>query len=130
MFDLHGDAASLGADPRVDDREYHTLGEILDRAYEGERPRPDVEGRDLVGDVDDAQFGADVEHDRVTDTDELVRTAVVRQERYEWRTVSHDADATPETNALGKPRRDRSRTRTYPVCLGVDFDQPRYPAWV
>ena len=52
-------------------------------------PARDVEGGDVVGDVDDPQIGRDVEHDRVTHADELVDAAVVGEERDERRTIGH-----------------------------------------
>ena len=87
VLDFDGDATSIGADPGIDDREHHPFGQVLHRPHQCERTGADVESRDLVGDVDDAQVGRDVEHDRVTDTDELVGPAVVGEERDERRTV-------------------------------------------
>ncbi len=60
-------------------------------------PARDVERRDVVGDVDDPQVGRHVEHHRMAHTDELVGSAVVGEERHEWRT-----------------RRRRHRPRRYP----------------
>jgi hypothetical protein len=83
---LDRDATPIGADPRVDDRQHHAVGEVLDRAHERERAGPHVERRDVVGHVDDAQVRDHVEHHRMADTDELVGPAVVGQERHERRT--------------------------------------------
>ena len=106
-LDLGRDAAAVGADSRVDDREHDAVRQVLHGPHEGERPGPDVEGRDLVGDVDDAQLGNEVEHHGVAHAHELVGPPVVGQERDEGR----DAPL----------RRYLRRGRTAPT---------RQPAWV
>ena len=58
VLDLDRQAAALAAHPRVDDREHHALGQVLHGAHQCEAARAHVEGRYVMGDVDDARRGS------------------------------------------------------------------------
>ena len=76
-----GEEAAVGADAGVDDGEHHTaVGEVLHGAHEGEPAGPHVVGRQVVGDVDDAQTGREAQHHGLADADELVDEAVIGEE--------------------------------------------------
>ena len=98
-LDLDRDAAPVGADAGIDDREHDAVGQVLHRPHQRERTGPDVERRDVVGDVDDPQVGRHVEHHRVAHADELVDPAVVGEERDERRAIRPPADS------IGPPKR-------------------------
>ncbi len=74
--------ASVGADAGIDDREHDARWHVPDAPGERERSTADVERRDLVGEIDDADVRCDVADHRLHDADELVAIAVVGQERH------------------------------------------------
>ena len=73
ILDLGDDGFARRADAGVDDAyEDRVLGEVGSGAGEEARALGDVVGRDLVGDVDDADAGSDAIHDGFADADGVV----------------------------------------------------------
>ena len=79
--DAQRDRTSLAADAGIDDREMHARRAVGERRAQRQRARADVVARDAVVEIDDARARAAPRDHRVADADELVREAVVRQER-------------------------------------------------
>jgi hypothetical protein len=72
----------VGPHAGIDDGEHdRRLREVLDRADERERAGADVVGWQLVREIDDRRAGCLGDDDALADADELVREAVVREER-------------------------------------------------
>ena len=80
LGDLQSDAASIGADARIDDAEHHSGPEVRHRPHQGVTPRPDVERRHVMGQVDDGRPGCTRRNDRVHHAGELVLGAEVGEE--------------------------------------------------
>ncbi len=110
VLDRDRDATPVGADPRIDHREHESFREVLHGAGERERAGTDVEGRNVVGDVDDAELRRDVGHDRVADADELVGAAVVGEERDELGARHHRPTLVDEWS-------ERWDAACYPACV-------------
>ena len=66
--------------PRVDDAEHHAGPQMRHRPHQRVAPRPDVEGRDVMGQVDDGRPRCAGRNDRVDHAGELVLGAEVGEE--------------------------------------------------
>jgi hypothetical protein len=76
----HGHEPSLGADAGIHDREHErTLGQVLHRAHERERPRRHLMRWQLVGQVDHGRIRRDRRDDCLAHADEFVGEAVIGQ---------------------------------------------------
>jgi hypothetical protein len=78
---LQREREALAADAGIDDGKVHRLlGHVRNGAAQRERPRGDVLTQDRVRQVDHVHVGRDSRDHAVTDADELVVEAVVREE--------------------------------------------------
>ena len=82
------------AHARVDHAEHHALRHVGDGPGERQAARPDVERRDLVGEVDDQRVRRQVAQHRLHHADELVARAEVGEERHRVVSAAHRAHAT------------------------------------
>src|SRR5690606_21395206 len=114
--DLDRHPAPVGADARVHHGEDHPGAQVLHRPGQGQPAGAHVEGRDVVGDVDDGDLGAELPDHRVDDADELVRAPVVGEERDRVVSERHGAptvppDARPGGAGVGNRQPPSSRER-------------------
>ena len=79
-------------------------GQVLDRAHEQERPRANVVGGDVVGEVDDPDVGRDPEHHRLAHADELVGMAKVGSEGDDHCVARLRADECGSSERVGRRR--------------------------
>ena len=78
--DLQGDATALRPDSRVDDGEYHAGPQMRHRPHQRVASRPNVEGRDVMRQVDDRRSRGAGGNDRVHHAGELVVGSEVGEE--------------------------------------------------
>ena len=112
---LDADAAACRADPGVDDTEHHAGAEMRHRTHQGVAPGPDVEGRDMVREIDDGRAGGAPGDHRVHHPGELV----LRPE------VGEEEDRAVRVRSASV--RSRSRSLSATGCASVPWRPPPPP---